>query len=219
MTETVQYHTDTSDLHIPHGMFRGVFGPAPQIVLGVAPGDAARVAAVGTYLDNVLRFLDAHHEGEDVVVWPRLTERCPSRHATIESMESEHAAVHALRTAAGEALQAWTQSPDATGARRLADAVAALHAKLDAHFAEEEREIIPLASAYLSPEEWGELPGHAMQHFTGDKIWLVLGLVINQMTDEQRATILPHMPPPVLEMWNSSRPQYEALLAQVRGAN
>jgi hemerythrin-like domain-containing protein len=218
VTQTALHHTDTSDLHIPHGMFRGAFGPAPQIVASVAAGDADRVAAVSTYLDNVLRFLDAHHEGEDAVVWPRLSERCPSQHALIATMESDHTAVHALRTQAGDALAAWSQSPTTPNARRLADAMAALHAKLDAHFADEEREVIPLASANMSPEEWGELPGHAMRHFTGDKLWLVLGLIINQMTAEQRAAILPHMPPPVIEMWNANRAAYDDLLARVRGS-
>lgn len=218
MTETALYRTDTSDLHIPHGMFRGVFGPAPGIVESVATGDTRRVAAVSTYLDNALRFLDAHHEGEDAVVWPRLSERCPEQHALIATMESDHAAVHTLRGAAGDALQAWSQAPDAANAERVSRAMAALHAKLDAHFADEEREVIPLASAHMSPEEWGELPGHAMQHFSGDKLWLVLGLIINQMTDEQRAAILPHMPPPVLAMWEANRAAYDELLARVRGS-
>lgn len=218
MTQTALYHTDTSDLHIPHGMFRGVFGPAAGIVESVAPGDAERVAAVSTYLDNALRFLDAHHEGEDAVVWPRLSERCPDQHALIAAMEGDHAAVHALRGEAGDALQAWSQSPDAAHTERLSRAVAALNEKLNAHFADEEREVIPLASAYMSPEEWGQLPGHAMQHFSGDKLWLVLGLIINQMTDEQRAAILPHMPPPVLAMWEANRSAYDELLARVRGS-
>lgn len=217
MTQTALYNTDTSDLHIPHGAFRDVFGPAAQIVESVPPGDGERVAAVSTYLDNTLRFLDAHHEGEDAVVWPVLRERCPAQQALIESMESEHTAVHALRDEAGDALQAWSQSPDAATARRLAAAMSALHAKLDAHFAEEERQVVPLASAYMSPEEWGALPGHALQHFTGDKLWLILGLVIDQMNDAERAAILSHMPPPVVALWNDNRPAYDALLARVRG--
>jgi hemerythrin-like domain-containing protein len=217
VTQTAPQQTDTYDLHIPHDAFRGVFGPAPEIVRSLAAGDGERVVAVSTYLDNVLRFLDAHHEGEDAVVWPRLRERCPGEAAVIAAMESDHTVVHALREQAGAALRAWSESPDAGNAERLARAVAELHTKLDAHFAEEERQVIPLASAHMSPEEWGELPAHAMQHFSGDKLWLILGLVIDQMSDAERAVILAHMPPPVLAMWEANRPAYAALLAQVRG--
>jgi hemerythrin-like domain-containing protein len=220
VTETVVYTTDTSDLHLPHDMFRTAFGGARQVVEGVRSDDAEHVAAVATYFDNLLRFLDAHHEGEDAVVWPRLTERCPGARGVVTQMEGEHAVVLGLRQAAGDALQAWSQSPDDVTAQQLVAAMEALHTKLDAHFSEEETEIIPLASAYMSPEEWGELPGHAMQHFTGDKVWLILGLVIDQMTAEERAAILPHLPPPVLEMMDTTgRAAYQDLVARVRGAS
>ena len=41
-----------------------------------------------------------------------------------------------------------------------------------------------------------------MANFHGDKIWLILGLIRERMTDEQRAMMTEHMPPPALEMWN-----------------
>ena len=40
-----------------------------------------------------------------------------------------------------------------------------------------------------------------MANFHGDKIWLILGLIRERMTDEQRAAMLEHMPPPAVEMW------------------
>ena len=61
--------------------------------------------------------------------------------------------------------------------------------------------MLPLAAEYLSMEEWGALPGHGMANFHGDKIWLILGLIRERMTDEQRAAMMAHMPPPALEMW------------------
>ena len=44
-------------------------------------------------------------------------------------------------------------------------------------------------------------PGHGMANFHGDKIWLILGLIRVRMTEEQRAAMLEHMPPPALETW------------------
>ena len=77
----------------------------------------------------------------------------------------------------------------------------ALCGHLEEHLEEEEQNVLPLAAANLSIEEWGALPGHGMAHFEGDKIWLILGLIRERMTDEQRADMLAHLPPPALEMW------------------
>ena len=145
---------------------------------------------VGSYVDNVLRFLDAHHGGEDAVVWPVLAKRSPAAAELLARMESQHAAIHELRDKAGSALTAWTASSNEEDGRTLASALAGLAAEIDIHFAEEEAEILPVASRNMSPEEWGQLPGHAMRHFTGDKIWLILGLVFEQMTPEQLAVTL-----------------------------
>ena len=40
-----------------------------------------------------------------------------------------------------------------------------------------------------------------MANFHGDKIWLILGLIRERMTEEQTAAMLAHMPPPALDMW------------------
>src|SRR5262249_7831808 len=77
----------------------------------------------------------------------------------------------------------------------------ALRAQLVVHLDREEAEALPLCAVYLSPEEWGALPGHGMANFHGDKIWLILGLIRQRMTEAQRADMLEHMPPPAVEMW------------------
>ncbi len=63
----------------------------------------------------------------------------------------------------------------------------ALCTHLGEHLDEEEQKVLPLAAANLSMEEWGALPAHGMANFHGDKIWLILGLIRERMTDEQRA--------------------------------
>ena len=217
MTQIAVYNTDTSDMLIPHGLFRTFFATSAAIVDGVPAENAETVALVHSYLDNVLRFLDAHHGGEDEILWPLLTERCGEARELIGRMELEHAQVHEARARAGDALAAWYATPDADTGQSLVAALAALRSELEKHLGEEEAEILPLASRNISPEEWGALPGHAMSHFSGDKIWLVLGLVFEQMTDEQLATTLSLMPPPVVEMWDSSgRSAFDGFIAAVR---
>jgi hemerythrin-like domain-containing protein len=217
MTLTVEYQTDTSDMFIPHGVFRTYFGSADAIIAGASRGDAEQTALVASYLDNVLRFLDAHHGGEDAVVWPVLTERCPQAAELLARMEGQHAAIHELRERAGSRLVAWTASGDPEDGRELAAALQSLAAEIEVHFGEEEAEILPLASRNMAPEEWGQLPGHAMQHFTGDRIWLVLGLVLEQMTPEQLTVTMQHLPAPVIDMWDGTgRAAFESFIARVR---
>jgi iron-sulfur cluster repair protein YtfE (RIC family) len=217
MTEAVTYQTDTSDLLIPHGFFRSVFASAEPIIQSVRPGDAEQTAAVSSYFDNVLRFLDAHHDGEDAIIWPVLSERCSSAGELIARMEGEHEAIHELKARAAALLTEWSNSADPAAAAALAGALTSLGAKVDSHFGEEEAEVLPLASRNMSAEEWGGLPGHAMAHFTGDKIWLILGLILEQMTDEERAATLQLLPPPAVEMWTTSgKAAFDDFISRVR---
>ncbi len=63
------------------------------------------------------------------------------------------------------------------------------------------------------------MPGHAMAHFTGDKIWLILGLAFEQMSAEQLVSTLEHLPAPVAEMWRTSgKTAFETFIAGVRTA-
>lgn len=219
MTGTVIYQTETSDMLIPHNLFRSAFATANQVVAGVRSDDTEKIAAVYSYFDNVLRFLDAHHGGEDACVWPLLGARCPHAAELLGRMEGEHSTIHRLREVAGDALASWNISADAASARPLVEALSELEAEIDKHFAEEEREILPLASRYMSPEEWGALPGHAMAHFTGDKIWLILGLVFEQMSHEELAFTLTLLPPPVVEMWKMSGEEaFKEFIGTVREA-
>lgn len=217
MVQAATHHTDTSDMLIPHGVFRSFFGTAVQIVAGTSAGDRDEVAAVQSYIDNVLRFLDAHHGGEDALLWPLLTERCAGESELIARMEGEHDTIHRRRDEAGAALDAWYASPTPEAGDELGRALANLRVEVERHFGEEEQEILPLASLHVSPEEWGALPGHAMAHFSGDKIWLILGLIFEQMNAEQLAFIFTVLPPPVVEMWHTNgEAAFDGLIRRVR---
>ena len=69
----------------------------------------------------------------------------------------------------------------------------------------------------MSPEEWGQLPGHALQSFRGDKPWLALGLVRENLSDEQREGMLAGMPAPLQSLWTEQwGPAFDAFIAEVR---
>ena len=113
------------------------------------------------------------------------------------------------------ALSAWAGGESAAQAD-AASALGELAGRLEEHLGEEERRVLPLCAEHLSIEEWAALPGHAMGSFSGDKIWLVLGLIRERMTQTQRDEMLATMPPPAVEMWSTMGEQaYKNLIAAV----
>ena len=191
---------DVSDMYAVHGVFRDTLGAAPVLVGGIEPGDTERTALIANYYENILSFLEAHHDGEEKLVFPLLRERCAGEDALVERMTEEHHEAMRLLEEAKKMLEAWPAG-DATTQKATLEALVALNAQLVDHLDEEEEEVLPLAAENLSAEEWGALPGHGMANFCGDKIWLILGLIRERMNDEQRAAMLEHMPPPAVEMW------------------
>ena len=193
-------HPDTSDMYAVHGVFRDTLGAAPALVGDIAPGDAERVALIANYYENVLSFLESHHDGEEQLVFPLLRERCPGNEVLIDHMNDQHHEALALLEETKVSLAAWPGG-DAAAQAAAQERLGELYTHLLEHLNEEEAKVLPLAAEHLSMEEWGALPGHGMANFHGDKIWLILGLIRERMTDDQRAAMMAHMPPPALEMW------------------
>lgn len=209
---------NTRDMLGIHQIFRDAFGCAPQLVGSVCNDHSDRVAAVAAYYANVLALLHAHHEGEDELIWPKLVERAPDDADLIERMQSQHAGLLDALTEAERRLNDWMRSSDIDRGASLAAALATLGVLCAAHFDEEERRVLPLAAEHITVEEWAELPPHAMRSFTGDRLWLVIGLVQEQMPPEVRGEMEANMPPPIREMWHSTgREQFAQFVAALRG--
>jgi Hemerythrin HHE cation binding domain len=200
MAEQAVPRPDVTDMYAVHGVFRDSLGAAPLLVGGIPAGDSERVALIANYYENILSFLEAHHDGEEQLVFPLLRQRCAGNAGLIDHLEGQHKEALRLLEEAQSSLAAWPAG-DAASQKAAADSLEALRVMLVAHLDEEEEKVLPLAAANLSMEEWGALPGHGMAHFGGDKIWLILGMLRERMTDDQRAAMLAHMPPPALDMW------------------
>lgn len=210
--------TDTSDMINLHRVFRDGLAAAPRYVGSVQPGDTQRAALVADYYANVLRLLHSHHNGEDELVTPKLVERAGADAAAVSRIAAQHQPVVGLLDDAESKIATWRVDPTQASSAQLIMSLAALDAGLTPHLDEEERVVLPIAARHMTPEEWGELPGHGLAHFDGDKIWLVLGLIREGMTPERLAEMDAHMPPPVSEMWASvGRPAFEEFVGTLRG--
>jgi hemerythrin-like domain-containing protein len=126
-------------MYAVHGVLRDTLGAAPRLIGDIAPGDAAKVDQIANYYDNILYFLEAHHDGEEVIVFPRLRDRCPDDAALLDSLESEHKEALKLLAAARGALAAWPSAGgDAAVQMAVAESLEALRAQLVEHLDEEE---------------------------------------------------------------------------------
>src|SRR5579884_809276 len=188
-----------------HRVFREAASSGRRFVAPEADGDAIRAEYVGTYYDNVFRLLHAHHEGEDLLMTPRLMSRgTPDEAAEVSRIADQHHAVLGQLRTASERVATWRAEPTAANRDAVVAALAGLQGSLIAHLDEEERVVLPIASRLMTPAEWGEMPEHGMKSFDGDKLWLALGLVLEQMTPQQVAGVEAHMPPPVADFWTST---------------
>lgn len=209
--------TDASDMSAVHQVLRDAVANAPALIEGAKTGDHQRAVLVGSYYDNVLRFLKVHHHAEDELVWPKLLERAGAREALVQEMIGDHARIHDALDEATAALTRWMSSHDQASADELAAPIGRLGSVLIPHLDKEERDIVPLISDHLSAEEWGQMPGHALAAFDGNKIWLILGLIRENMTQEQRDAMLAHMPPPPRDMWiNFGNAAFDDFVAELR---
>ena len=193
--------TDTSDMPALHAVFRKSLGAAPGLIGGTPADDIGRSAIVGTYYDNVLRLLHAHHGGEDELVWPKLLERCPDEAEMVSEIAGQHEVVGKLMDVTMTQLQQWSGSASERDAATLIGLMGQLNDNLITHLDAEEEFVLPLCARYITPGEWAELPQHGMKHFDGDKPWLIMGLIFDNMPDGARDYVLANLPPPVGQMW------------------
>jgi hemerythrin-like domain-containing protein len=208
---------DTSDMAQVHRVFRDAVASASSLITSATAHGAERVDLVASYYANVLALLHAHHDGEDELIWPILIQRAPDQAAEVQRIAGQHDDIGSALEAASAAIAAWKQTGDAVTGAAAAAAVATLGTALLAHLDEEEAFIVPLAAQHILASEWAELPGHALRNFSGDKMWLVLGLIREQMSARQLTLMDDHMPPPVLAMWQQHEPAFRVFVSALRG--
>src|SRR3974390_1946683 len=217
MADAATDRPDTSDMLAVHRVFRESLAAAPEQVDSVS--DDERRALIPNSLANVMKSLDVHHDGEELLVFPVVIERAPKGKPVVERMVAEHEQVVTLMNAVNDSVARW-EGGNGSETAAGKSSTRALDDQLVSHLNEEEADLLPIAGEVMTPEEWGALTGHGMANFKGDKIWLILGLIRGQMNEEQRTAMLEHMPPPARQMWETmGESSFNELIAQVRQAS
>ena len=216
MTTLGNYNTDVSDMYAVHNALTGALDAAP-VYVGKADGDSQRVEVIGSFYENVIEFLHVHHSGEDELIYPVVEERCAESRSELERINDQHKLLHAPMDAGRSAVAAWRAAPSAGNAQAVVDALGSITEPLRPHLAEEETVLLPIASKWMSPEEFARLPGHHMMSFRADKPWLMMGLLREQLDQPHRDGMLAGMPPEMRTMWTEQmEPAFNAFVAEVR---
>ncbi|MGH3459474.1 hemerythrin domain-containing protein [Aeromicrobium sp.] len=200
-----------------HGIFREALDAAPRFV-GAAPADDGdRAEFVGSYYDNVLRLLHAHHEAEDVTIYPQMVERLAEQADVINRVNAEHEVVLGSLEAAEQAVSAWRADPSSETRDAAGAALATLKTILLEHLDHEEADVVPLIGQCITVAEWDTMSGTAFGMFSGDKVWLAVGLIQEQMLAEENTKMEANMPPPVHDFWvNSGRTMFQDYVGELR---
>jgi len=189
--------TDVHDMVVAHRAFRREFRLVPGLVRAVRPGDTARAAVIAAHGRMIVTGLHLHHTSEDLLLWPKLLERCPPDAELVERMETQHERVHDAIERIGPALDRWEAEARPAVSEEVASAFEALHGVLVEHLDEEEREILPLAAHHLSQREWDELGEHGVKDMRKKDLPIMFGAVAEEATSEERAALFAVVPLPV----------------------
>jgi hemerythrin-like domain-containing protein len=186
---------DSRDMIVVHDMFRRQFGAIPNLVRAVQAGEGERVAIVADHVVWMTAFLHAHHEGEDLMVWPRLLERCPTEtEPLIFTMEAQHHGLaEALDSLAAKAVR-WRETAAVPQRDALADAATHLLDRIAEHLDLEERQVLSLIDRYLTEKEWKQVGGSGLKKMSFGQLKVAFGMILDHATPEQVQTMRDTIP-------------------------
>jgi iron-sulfur cluster repair protein YtfE (RIC family) len=218
MTETsTATLTDVHDMVVVHRVFRREFRMLPELVREVAAGDTARAAVLADHGRLLLKGLHGHHTSEDLLLWPKLLDRCTPDAELVHRMEAQHERVHDAIERIGPALQRWEAEARPAVTEEVASAFDELRTALLEHLEDEEREILPLAARHVTQAEWDELGEHGMKETRLREMPILFGAVTEEATPEERAHMLAVVPPPVRFLLRTVLARrYERYISRVR---
>ncbi|MBV9952916.1 MAG: hemerythrin domain-containing protein, partial [Acidimicrobiia bacterium] len=212
---SVEHAADVDDMYVIHRVFRRELPALAEAVRGVRT--TAHVRIVAGHLELVLAGLHMHHSGEDAIVWPLLTERCPGEVDVVRCLESQHEGIALAAEAVDARLAGWATTPIPAYRDELADAIDELTAVLTTHLALEEEEGLPLMRRSLTADEWAQVGTHGRTSMSSKQLPLLFGMLLEGATPEEAAKLSAELPPPVrLYLQTLGARRYRRYIAEVR---
>lgn len=168
---------DVRDMLVVHTALLREFRLAPQAVARVPAGARRQARRVGRHLDLLCDLLHHHHSGEDELLWPALRDRLsPHAAAQLDQAQAQHTHIDAALRRVGAARHSWLTQVDAATRDVLIAALQSLHRLLAEHLDDEERTLLPLAAAHLTPTQWHAVGAAGAASVPRSQLPLVIGM-------------------------------------------
>ncbi|KQR80043.1 hemerythrin [Arthrobacter sp. Leaf337] len=189
--------TGTAAMRRIHRFFLWAYDEAPGLVRSAAAGDTSRAAYVGEVLGNFDKVLHIHHEGEDLLMYPRLTERAPACALHVAQMLEQHRQVTQRLEGIEPIRLRWMETADTEAGEELATRYEDLSAVLKMHLRREVTEVMPAVDRVMDEKEMNGVGQHGIEQF--DKKFMVayLGMVLATNPPADRKELFKEIPPPV----------------------
>jgi Hemerythrin HHE cation binding domain len=180
--------------------------------------DPDRTRTLTRHADLLGRLLLHHHATERDLLWPALLRAAPSARPQVERWSASVAGLDARLRGLSTAARQWAVAGSDKAHDTFTLACFDLADAVDAQTAEEERELLPLLAAHLSPAAWAGVTRAARCPLTRRERSLVLGLALEDSCAADRARLLAGLPAPARLAWRlAGRGRYRAAVVRLRG--
>ena len=218
VTASATPRPNTRDMVVVHRVLRREFPRIAQLIEAAPAQDLTRARDIAAHLDFVLAELAHHHEGEEEYLWPKLSARAAMEAELINRMRAQHEAVAAAEQRVRILLARWRDTAAAPVARELAEALRELSFVLSGHLDEEEARVLPLVVEYITVAEWTELGESVLTKFPRSKLNTMLGQVLEDATEADRALFFGKLPAVARLAWHiSGRRSYANYTRRIQG--
>ncbi|WP_433790583.1 hemerythrin domain-containing protein [Actinoplanes sp. CA-252034] len=208
----------TREMVMIHRVFRREAAQLLRFVSATGTGDVARARRLGRWTREYIGGLHHHHATEDALIWPLLHQRVTVHQELVDRMEMQHHALDATLAEVTTRLGAWEESAGETDRDLLADSIADHQRVLLEHLGDEEDLVMPLVEEHLDPEEWEKVGKAGLENLPKEKVFLALGAILEEATDEERAFFLAKVPAAGRMLWKLvGQRQYRRQMAALRG--
>jgi hemerythrin-like domain-containing protein len=210
---------EVRDMGIVHRTLRTTFDESAQLIREAGDAAPERIAFLADHVSLTLDLLHVHHHGEDELLWPVLVQRAPDEAEMVRQVADQHSEVETAVEQARALVEAWRTQPDAAHGDALAAALERLTVTLTAHLDDEERLVVPLAAVTMTQDEWNAIGEHARASIPQEQIFLVFGMLLEPLDDDDRNFMLEPMPPEIRQLWTAvGEPGWRQYSAQLRAA-
>jgi hemerythrin-like domain-containing protein len=208
----------TQEMVLIHRVFRREAAQLLRFVSATATGDVARARRLGQWTREYIGGLHHHHATEDSLIWPLLHERVTLHQELVDRMEMQHHALDATLAEVTGRLTAWEESAAEIDRFLLADSIADHQRVLLEHLHDEEELVMPLVEEHLDPAEWEKVGKAGLENLPKEKVFLALGAILEEATDEERAFFMAKVPVAGRLLWKLvGQRQYRRQMAALRG--